>query len=102
MTILEYLEARTGETDTVMLNTYVADADSLILEYCGLNTVPLQLEGMRRELALRAFNRAGLEGISRYGEGAVTLNLRDLTYSDRDRLDRFAEVQIGEREDVAP
>lgn len=95
MSTLDYLKNRTGEINEDLLQTCIDDAENLIKEYCGITTVPETLAGTVKALALRSYNRLGIEGFSSFGEPeGASLGLDDLTKSDISRLNRHRVPMI--------
>lgn len=97
METLAYLKAKTGETNEDKLNTCILDAEDLIKGYCHIETIPLELEVMARKLALRSYNKMGIESSSSYSEGGISTTLvEDITPEDRSVLNRYRIFTVGE------
>ncbi|HIS02860.1 MAG TPA: phage head-tail connector protein [Candidatus Pullichristensenella avicola] len=58
-------------TDEALLQDLLDDAGRFIRAYTGRESVPEALEGAQLALAAAMFNRMGMEGETRHGEGSV-------------------------------
>lgn len=99
MTALDYLRARVSavgdEPSDEFLESCINDAESFVMEYCGLTEVPVNLSGMVKTLALRSYNTRGVEGFSSYKQGGESLSIKDISKSEQARLNRHRRVIVG-------
>ena len=97
METLDYLKAKTGETNEDKLNACILDAEEMIKAYCNIVLIPTDLEIMTRKLALRSYNKLGIESSTSYSEGGISTSLvEDITPEDRSILNRFRVFTVGE------
>lgn len=75
MTALEKLKIRLGITDdsqTEKLTLLLSEAEDMILDLIGRDTLPPRLVSVQIELAVIAYNEQGAEGESSRSEGGIS------------------------------
>jgi hypothetical protein len=83
------------EDDDALLTSLLLEAGEKILVMTNRKKVPQSLEYAQIQLALNAYNRMGLEGISRQTEGPVTVEF-DETPKDLEKLILSKRLLMGE------
>ena len=71
------LQVTDGGQDALLCDL-LADANALMLAYMGRTELPGALEGVQCQLAAILYNRLGMEGESRRGEGGVSITVDTL------------------------
>lgn len=93
MTALEKLKIRLGITDesqTEKLTLLLNEAEDMILDLIGRDTLPNRLVSVQTELAVIAYNAQGAEGESSRSEGGISRAFLDGLPADlKDRLKNY-------------
>lgn len=100
MTQLEKLKIRleikkedTSQDD--LLNMFLEDAESEILDFTNRATLPVRAESLQRELAIIYHNRLGSEGETSRSEGGVSVSYStDIPESIKNRLIAFRRLKL--------
>ena len=88
--MLERLKRRIPDAgDDDLLNDLIGDAAKFILAYTGRDGVPAALEGAQISIAAMMFNRMGMEGELRHGEGGMERVAEMLPEDIRRQLNPF-------------
>ena len=88
--MLEKLKRRIPDAgDDLLLNDLIGDAEKFILAYTGRDRVPAALEGAQIAIAAVMFNRMGMEGELRHGEGGAERTAELLPEDIRRQLNPF-------------
>ena len=96
MQLLDNLKLLTGNnpnfTDDI-LSFHLEGAKNTILNYCHLENVPVELEHVQIEIALKRLNRMGQEGSENYSEGGISQSFDDVLTKDiKSQLHAFRKV----------
>lgn len=100
MTQLEKLKIRLGmkKEDTSqddLLNMFLEDAESEILDFCNRDTLPEKAQGLQRKLAIIYYNRAGSEGETSRSEGGVSVSYSiEIPENIKSRLIAFRRLKL--------
>lgn len=84
-----------GEEQDSLLLALLSDADMLIKNYTGRESVPEQLRGAQVRLAVMLFNRLGTEGEKSRTEGDIQRSFDALLQGMRHELLPFRVVKTG-------
>ncbi|WP_345806140.1 head-tail connector protein [Bacillus subtilis] len=92
MNHLENFKMLIGEKEESdeLLQYYLTDAESYILNYCDLQEVPNQLDTIMLNIAIFKYRLRGYEGVKRESMGAVSETLHEsLPSFITEELDRY-------------
>lgn len=100
MTQLEKLKIRLNisKEDTskdALLEMFLEDAESEILDFCNRDALPEKAEGLQRELTIIYYNRMGSEGESSRSEGGVSVSYStEIPENIKRRLISFRRLKL--------
>lgn len=101
MTTLDYLKAKTGDTNEALLQSCIEDAEGEVLSYITPDTIPDKVIPFVRKLALWYYNRQGIEGMTSYSEGGTSQAIQTLSPDEMAVLQRYRVFDIGGYPDTA-
>ncbi len=90
---LEIMNEDTSQDD--LLNMFLEDAESEILDFTNRDTLPVRAEALQRELAIIYRNRLGSEGETSRSEGGVSVSYStDIPENIKNRLIAFRRLKL--------
>ena len=93
MLLLDRLRRRLGiegYNDSTLLSDLLDDAQNMVLDIIGRDSLPKRLEGVVLELSVIKYNRMGAEGESSRGEGGISQSyLNDLPTDLQRQLNNY-------------
>lgn len=84
-----------GENDTTqddLIALYLADAEEDILTFTNLTAVPTGLLSTQVDMAIRLYNKRGIEGETAHSEGGISRSFEDLPDSIKRKLKSFRKL----------
>lgn len=95
MSQLENIRIKLGETDSSkdqLLQLYLDDAASDILELTHLDTIPAGLLTTQVDLAIIYYNKQGIEGQTAHSEGGISRTFEDIPDRMKKKIHRFRKL----------
>lgn len=109
MTDLEIIKTLTGETDEDLVNILLQVSEEKILAHTGRTRMISELSSARREWAIVAYNRLGMQGETSRSEAGITSAFAEIPKDIQDVINRYRLARCGGHayekkpaEDVSP
>lgn len=95
MTDLEWMKRMTGSEDWELLNALLETAEAELLVYTRRSVLPVGLVTCKRQWALVAFNRRGMEGETSRNEGGISSSFAEIPAEIREQANAYRLARVA-------